>query len=75
MIDDEHVSDVLRALRAKAVEAEAANESRIGVLMAADSGQIGQVCGRRAYSTVVRVVFVLSASARCFAPVGPTLLL
>ena len=37
VVDDEHVSDVLRALRAKAVEAEAANESRVEVLVATDS--------------------------------------
>ena len=71
MIDGEHVGKVLRTLGPKLAILETANES-VGLSMATDSCQIGQVCGRRAYPTVVRVVFVLSASDRCFAPVGPT---
>ena len=67
----EALRQMLGALRTETVVEEAANESRVGVLVATDSCQIGQVCGRWAYPTVVRVVFVLSASDRCFAPVGP----
>ena len=39
---------MLRARGTDVVAPEAANESRVGLLMATDSCQIGQVCGRRA---------------------------
>ena len=45
---------MLRALRAKAVDAEAANESREEVLVATGSCQIGQVCGRRAGGGILK---------------------
>ena len=44
----QEVGDDLSTLGPKPILAEPANKSRGGASMAADSGQIGQVCGRRA---------------------------
>ena len=65
---------MLGTLRTELVVEEAANESRVGVLVAIDSNGKLSTGSEGAYPSVFRVEFVLSASDRCFAPVGPTLL-
>ena len=52
---------------------ETANKGHIDASSAADSCQIGQVCGGQAYLSVARVLFSLRAPARCSAPCAPML--
>ena len=70
----ECLGQVLRARGTDGVFIEAASERRKGLSMAIDSNGKLSTGSEGAYPSVFRVEFVLSASDRCFAPVGPTLL-
>ena len=61
---------MLGTLRTELVVEEAANESRVGVLVAIDSNGKG-TGSEEAYSMLVSVLFTVSMSATCFAPSTP----
>ena len=70
----EALREVHGSLRVEFVKSETANERRVGPSVAIDSNGNLSTGSEGAYPSVFRVEFVLSASDRCFVPVGPTLL-